>query len=118
MIKFCFTGSSFEKPGEFPLVSNRILKQLDYVGKEYYVSFRMLSTDSDDWVSIVHLTTGKDGGIGGRIPGVFHTGNSMLIHATVNGKGDHKFSMRLELGKWHLIEIEQVLRNKDQVIES
>ena len=78
----------------------------------------MLSTDSDEWVSIVHLTTGKDGGIGGRIPGVFHTGNSMLIHATVNGKADHKFSKHLDIGKWHLIEIEQVLENKDQVIET
>ena len=71
--------------------------------------------DIRDYTSIIHMTTGEDRGLGGRIPGLwYHSTVGLRLHAALDGKGGVGFSpaSQFAIGQWTKIQISQELEDQ------
>ena len=71
------------------------------------------------WKSLFHVTTGENGGEGGRLPAVFvNRGKYFLISYHVNGKADYWKKYSYELNKEYHFEISQQTNSEGEAVYS
>ena len=94
---------------------------MEYIGKEYLVSFELFIekfTDAE-WSNILHLTTGENGGpMGSRIPlvGVAKDHN-LHVAAAISGNANEGGNLYMLVpDKWIKVEISQFQNLTDQKV--
>lgn len=114
----CDAQESFHHPKETQLTKGSLLTTLPSLSKEYYLSFELLVSKhtSAEFRSLLHLTIdGNFGKYGSRIPGIWlFKDNTIHIASAINGDQNYLSYTRepLKAGKWYLLEIEQVLKER------
>ena len=113
---------AFSKLPEFAIQKNQQLTELDYLGREYILSFDLqLSTVAGStWQNILHLTLGGDNSVyGDRTPALWLKDSKLYVASAISGNKDkNKFiNPPLQAGAWMHVEISQTLRsNKVRLI--
>ena len=80
---------------------------------EFKVEFDVIVNKdlSDTWISLFHVTTGENGGYGGRIPAVFVNKNKYFHFCyPVNGNTGYCQNYNYELNKEYHFEISQQMK--------
>ena len=85
---------------------------------EFKVEYDVIVTEDlpPGWKSLFHVTTGEDGGEGGRIPAVFVNDKYFNINYPVNGNIDYYQNYNYELNKEYHFEISQNKNSKGEAI--
>jgi len=95
----------------YDIKKNHQIAELPFIGKENDVSFELMINkfvETDEYQSVIHLTTGQNTGPGGRIPGVWVKQTKELCIASW-GNPWQCTPVELELGKWIKVQISQKL---------
>ena len=80
----------FQKAGVFPITKNNQIGILQHLGLQFVISFQIsfntVPNGGDD--SILHFTTGTDGGAyGQRIPGLWYYADKLYLSSAISGFG-------------------------------
>ena len=106
-----------------PIKKNYHLTTLDYIGKEYKISFDFCVTyfGKELYESVIHFTQGGNNGkYGDRTPAVWVT-NKKKVHiaSAISGNRDSADSICcIEAGKWYKIEISQYKYKLDEKVKN
>ena len=104
----------FNTDSEFIIARNQQLTELEYLGKEYRITFELFITQyGSGYQSVLHLTTGgDDSAYGDRTPGVWlYNDNVVHVASAINGQANMYKNLlpMIEPGKWIHFEITQTL---------
>ena len=80
----------FQQMAEFPITKNNQIGILQHLGLQFVISFQIsfntVPNGGDD--SILHFTTGTDGGAyGQRIPGLWYYADKLYLSSAISGFG-------------------------------
>ena len=112
---------SFSKNGNVTLTKDNHVWSFNDWSNEFKVEYDVIVNKelSVTWTSLFHLTTGKNGGEGGRLPAVFvNRGKFFLISYHVNGKTDYWKKYNYEVNKEYHFEISQQTNSKGEAVYS
>ena len=111
----------FSKNGNVVLTKGDHVWSASDWSDEFKVEYNVIVNKelSVTWTSLFHVTTGKNGGEGGRLPAVFvNRGKFFLISYHVNGKTDYWKKYNYELNKEYHFEISQQTNSKGEAVYS
>ncbi|XP_047145928.1 uncharacterized protein LOC105846167 isoform X2 [Hydra vulgaris] len=100
------------------LIKDNLITSIPLLEKEYSVSFKLKpKTFSQNWKSVIHLTTGKDiEEYGSRTPAIFVDDNGqgiLQITSAINGNKNYCiYTKPLPLNEWSSIKISQTQLNE------
>ena len=109
---------SFSKNGNVALTKGDQVWSTSNWSDEFKVEYDVIVTEDlpETVHSLFHLTTGEDGGEGGRVPAVFVSDNDIQIRYNVNGNTDYAQNYNYELNKEYHFEISQNKNSKGEAI--
>ena len=102
---------------EFSATKDNLLLPLPVLSKEFKLEFEIIvNSFPDDWVNILHLTTGSNQfHYGSRTPAVFGNGGSnpyLNVVSAINGNKNTRKTFDIATNKWIKVELSQN-KNKD-----
>ena len=102
--------NGFSQIGDVALSKDNVVWSTPEWSEEFKIEFDVIVEKelSNDWVNIMHMTTGNDNGLGARIPGVWANKNK-YFHSCfrVNGDDDYCQNHDYQLDKLYHFEISQ-----------
>ena len=105
----------FQKLSEFPPYKNQQVSTLEFLGKQYIVSFDFLFFRlGNNYQSILHLTIGSDNSVyGDRTPAVWLINNGFHIASAISGNSNNYKNIHPPLAakRWMRFEISQIWKN-------
>ena len=105
----------FQKDLEHKIEKNYLMTKLNFITKEYKVTFDLYVAEfGSGWQNVVHFTKGGNMGVyGDRTPGVWLSDDGLLhVASAVNDYlGGWNITTPLVAGKWFNLEISQLLSN-------
>merc|ERR1719431_664960 len=109
-------GYMLRKEGPVDIKKDTLLTALPYMEKEFSISFEVFIErfTGDEWTNIIHLTTGENSGLGGRIPLVGVSKDKDLhVVSSISGNwnnGGNLKDYKLVENKWIKVDISQNLK--------
>ena len=105
----------FQKNPEFPIVRDQKIDELASIGKQFIVTFELLLTNVETagWTSVIHFTTGGDGGAyGERAPALYiYNGEELHVVSAINGNSNYHTNidaLTLRTKHWYNFELSQL----------
>ena len=102
--------NGFSQIGNVALSKDNAVWSTPEWSEEFKIEFDVIVEKelSNDWVNIMHMTTGNDNGLGARVPGVWANKNK-YFHSCfhVNGDDDYCQDYDYQLDKLYHFEISQ-----------
>ena len=105
----------FNREPEFVIQRNNLVTTLDFLGKQYILSFQLLLTKLDSGSNnILHFTNDGDCCANGeRTPAVWVYNDKIQIASAIRNYNYYykNINLPLQTGKWIKFEISQTLKN-------
>jgi len=102
------------------LTKNKVYQTIKKVYKTFDVSFDLYinSYGGGTWLSVFHMTTGNNAGLGGRIPAVWVNGPGKYLHVCsgVNAQTNYFKNYPVSLKTWYHVQIKQVENNAKKIV--
>ena len=105
---------------KFALAYDQKIGNLTSIGKQFIITFQLLLTNvnTDGWTSVIHFTTGGDGGAyGERAPALYiYNGEELHVVSAISGNSNYHTSidsLTLRTKHWYNFELSQLLTDNE-----